>query len=190
MELQDSAWKCKECGKVMSPKDSRPMQLYCSEACARKAHRKNEYNKLDKKRRTLSLHDKLAVYLTYNNSCAICGFSLAEFINQYSAALQYSYPDTLRLLQKKSLERFKRDLNGANGGCEIHHIVPIADGGDNSKGNLILLCPNCHKQVHFGIISKDRLAAYRVNISDEDLELACRLMIMDVQEALRNENYV
>jgi len=30
----------------------------------------------------------------------------------------------------------------------IHHIVPIAKGGDNSVNNLILLCKFCHKLVH------------------------------------------
>jgi len=30
---------------------------------------------------------------------------------------------------------------------EIHHIVPVKDGGDGLPDNLIHLCPNCHRVV-------------------------------------------
>lgn len=33
---------------------------------------------------------------------------------------------------------------------EMHHIVPRSEGGDNSENNLIILCPNCHKDAHLG----------------------------------------
>lgn len=32
---------------------------------------------------------------------------------------------------------------------EVHHIIPVYLAGLDEKGNLILLCPNCHKMVHF-----------------------------------------
>lgn len=31
---------------------------------------------------------------------------------------------------------------------EIHHIVPVKLGGDNSEGNLIVACRNCHSVAH------------------------------------------
>lgn len=34
---------------------------------------------------------------------------------------------------------------------EVHHIVTLADGGDDSIKNSLALCPNCHREVHFGI---------------------------------------
>lgn len=30
----------------------------------------------------------------------------------------------------------------------IHHIIPVAIGGDNSLSNVVSLCPNCHAIVH------------------------------------------
>jgi hypothetical protein len=33
---------------------------------------------------------------------------------------------------------------------EVHHILPIASGGDDVPGNVIALCPNCHRKRHHG----------------------------------------
>jgi len=47
---------------------------------------------------------------------------------------------------------------------QIHHIIPISQGGDNSEDNLILLCLRCHSQVH----TKKMMAQ---NLSRETLKL-------------------
>ena len=33
---------------------------------------------------------------------------------------------------------------------EVHHRIPLANGGDDTVENAIALCPNCHRQAHFG----------------------------------------
>lgn len=33
---------------------------------------------------------------------------------------------------------------------EVHHIVPLADGGEDTVKNAIALCPNCHRERHYG----------------------------------------
>lgn len=33
---------------------------------------------------------------------------------------------------------------------EVHHKVRLADGGDDTVENAIALCPNCHRELHFG----------------------------------------
>ena len=33
---------------------------------------------------------------------------------------------------------------------EVHHKVPLAQGGDDTVENAIALCPNCHREAHFG----------------------------------------
>ena len=42
-------------------------------------------------------------------------------------------------------------------GLHYHHIVPVSDGGNGNTDNIILLCPNCHKMAHAGLISDDEL---------------------------------
>ena len=60
-------------------------------------------------------------------------------------------------------------LNRANGVCErcrrnapfvrrsdgtpfleVHHRTPLADGGKDTVENAMALCPNCHREVHYG----------------------------------------
>jgi 5-methylcytosine-specific restriction enzyme A len=33
---------------------------------------------------------------------------------------------------------------------EVHHIVQLAQGGDDTVANAIAVCPNCHRKLHFG----------------------------------------
>lgn len=33
---------------------------------------------------------------------------------------------------------------------EVHHCIPLSQGGDDSIENAIALCPNCHRKMHFG----------------------------------------
>lgn len=35
---------------------------------------------------------------------------------------------------------------------EVHHKVKLADGGADTLENTIALCPNCHRERHFGIL--------------------------------------
>lgn len=34
---------------------------------------------------------------------------------------------------------------------EIHHKVSLANGGEDTVENAIALCPNCHREMHFGV---------------------------------------
>lgn len=31
---------------------------------------------------------------------------------------------------------------------EVHHILPLADGGTHDESNLISLCKSCHERIH------------------------------------------
>ncbi|RUS64941.1 HNH endonuclease [Pseudorhodobacter sp. E13] len=33
---------------------------------------------------------------------------------------------------------------------EVHHIIPLAIGGLDTLGNVAAICPNCHREAHFG----------------------------------------
>lgn len=38
---------------------------------------------------------------------------------------------------------------------EVHHIVTLAEDGDDTVENAKALCPNCHRELHFGIEAGD-----------------------------------
>lgn len=33
---------------------------------------------------------------------------------------------------------------------EVHHLVPLSQGGADDTDNAIALCPNCHREAHYG----------------------------------------
>jgi HNH endonuclease len=48
--------------------------------------------------------------------------------------------------------------------CEVHHIVPLAEGGEDTVGNVACLCPAHHREIHFGKLAiglRNALAALR-----------------------------
>ena len=52
---------------------------------------------------------------------------------------------------------------------EVHHIVPLGEGGPDTVGNGAALCPNCHRACHYGIeVAKHRKALLN-KISDKSL---------------------
>jgi len=46
---------------------------------------------------------------------------------------------------------------------ERHHIVQYSEGGENTLENLILLCSNCHTQIHRGEINVEELKKRKSN---------------------------
>lgn len=42
---------------------------------------------------------------------------------------------------------------------EVHHLKRLADGGTDRVSNAIALCPNCHRELHFGINRSDLLSS-------------------------------
>lgn len=33
---------------------------------------------------------------------------------------------------------------------EVHHVQRLADGGEDTVNNAVALCPNCHRELHYG----------------------------------------
>ena len=37
---------------------------------------------------------------------------------------------------------------------EVHHVVPMSEGGADTIENVVALCPNCHREAHFGSVTQ------------------------------------
>lgn len=51
---------------------------------------------------------------------------------------------------------------GRTGYVELHHIVPIKEGGIHDDDNLILLCDRCHREAHGFCKRKPGVAVWAV----------------------------
>lgn len=38
---------------------------------------------------------------------------------------------------------------------EVHHVIPLGEGGGDHLGNVAALCPRCHRELHFGMSRYD-----------------------------------
>ena len=61
-------------------------------------------------------------------------------------------PTDWKTRRKKVLKRDGYQCQNCNRGkgfdLEVHHVVPIKDGGGNALSNLITLCRDCHSAIH------------------------------------------
>jgi 5-methylcytosine-specific restriction protein A len=56
---------------------------------------------------------------------------------------------------------------------EVHHRIPLAMGGDDTVENAIALCPNCHRERHFGSLYVTKMAQnFPVSIAASELNSA------------------
>lgn len=42
----------------------------------------------------------------------------------------------------------KSKYNNIEMACHCHHIKPLSNGGNSQLGNLIIVCEDCHKELH------------------------------------------
>lgn len=126
---------------------------YCSLDCARKAQAKRHYENTPERHSNYNHKGYMSktIILRYGGRCAICGWRATEDFITVRNRRQYAY------------------------GNEIHHIVAVEDGGTADENNLILLCPNHHKQANLGIISVEELKRYIINppTRDEKQRMIC-----------------
>lgn len=119
---------------------------YCSLNCQRKATA-NSYNSTTKARVAEYNHKgylSKEIISLYNGKCAICGWRATDKIITTPKGIQYAY------------------------GNEIHHITPVREGGESNYSNLILLCPNHHKQADLGILDRATLQSYLLQPPTEE----------------------
>jgi 5-methylcytosine-specific restriction endonuclease McrA len=48
---------------------------------------------------------------------------------------------------------------------EVHHVVPLSEGGDDTLENAAALCPSCHRELHYGKLRLQKRAILKSEIS-------------------------
>ena len=121
--------ECAVCGKPIPQERASNNIKYCSEACTREAESQKKKKAIATRAKKINAIAHLA-YRAYNCKCALCGWQATAETITYKGRIQYAH------------------------GNELHHIVPVAEGGTETADNIILLCPNHHKQADLGIIDR------------------------------------
>jgi hypothetical protein len=142
---------CKQCN-ITFEADSREINRgnakYCSLSCAAKNQRKNA-----------KLYEKTCLGC---NNIFKAKYSEAKYCSQSCKLKVY------RRLQKSkeaSIATFYRILTDTP--CEIcgwnetnrdlHHIIPVSQGGKTTLDNIVSLCPNHHRMAHKDMLSREEL---------------------------------
>lgn len=123
---------CVVCGKPIPESRTSNIVKYCGEACKRKREAEKRKDYIARRAANINKVSQL-VYNAYDCKCALCGWQATAELISYKGKLQYAHGNT------------------------IHHITAISDGGGETPDNIILLCPNHHKQADLGLISKEEL---------------------------------
>ena len=131
--------QCKICGSPIPNTRKSNNTKYCSPKCAREAEAKNNIERISYRAKRANAINH-AVYKAYNYKCAICQWQATDELISVNGKIQYAH------------------------GNEVHHIEPLRKGGGDVSGNLILLCPNHHKQADLGILDTETLKKHTKDI--------------------------
>jgi hypothetical protein len=144
--------KCENCESLFmaDPREvNRGNAKYCSLSCSSKNIRKNQ--------------EKII------KSCVVCNehYETKDKNSKYCSSIckQRHYREKLRKDDNLSMKTYNRVFKKI--GCEIcgwnesttdlHHIIPVSEGGINELNNLINVCPNHHRMIHKNLISEDKI---------------------------------
>jgi len=58
---------------------------------------------------------------------------------------------------------------------EVHHVRPLAEQGGDTTANAVAICPNCHRELHYGNRAKELIEALYQNITRLRRECALRV---------------
>ena len=65
---------------------------------------------------------------------------LAELVKRQAQGICQDCKKSAPFVSKKTGEPY----------LEVHHIIPLAEDGPDSRENVLALCPNCHRKRHYG----------------------------------------
>lgn len=162
---------CLECGKIFHPPISevnRGNGKFCSLSCVGRYCNKHYIKPRPAAIKVIS--------------CKFCGkkfeyrlkkhpkYSMRKFCSYACAynARRGSQPGSLnqnvrRKLKELSFSTYGEqcELCGYRVSVDVHHLIPRSENGKGEVSNLAVLCPNHHREVHIGILSRNDILKIR-----------------------------
>lgn len=143
--------------EFLDPQYKGKERIYCGLKCARLASAQKKNGNHPERLSDYNHKGYLskAIIERYKGRCAICGWRASEELITVKQRTQYAY------------------------GNEVHHIESVEDGGKATENNLILLCPNHHKQANLGLVSSEDLRRYIIEPPTEKKKQAQQSRAID-----------
>ena len=139
---------CKTTFLAENKEINRNNAIYCSNSCGGKDNLKNKKQVTSK--------------------CIVCDsefLSYAKHSKYCSGACKSKHYRLIKNKDSFSTGTFKRIFKEIpcevcgwkEGGRDLHHIIPVKNGGTNKMDNLINVCPNHHRLIHENKITTETL---------------------------------
>lgn len=190
---QTTTRNCLQCNKVFHPAISevkRGNGKFCSLTCVCK-YRNLHYMKP----RTVKLEIKICQFCRRKFQFGPNG-GLGKFCSLICAnnGKRGRRPGRLqqnirRKLKAIAFERYgeKCEVCGYALAVDVHHLIPRAEDGNDEMTNLAVLCPNHHREVHLGLLTKDDIRSFRRTIVEmEGNEPSSRKITLKTSTSLVN----
>lgn len=87
--------------------------------------------------------------------------SLAEWDARRGTPAQRGYDAHWRKLRNKFLQVYPRCMQCGYDATEVHHVIPLAEGGDSRWENLQALCKQCHSRITATAVARAEARARR-----------------------------
>ena len=139
---------CKTCGKMIyrRPFEIEKGPVYCSQACFGVACQKVAICPVCGKDFLSRNNRKTCSHACANTRRTGIGYKQAE--RPLKDLVKDARALKKRLIDCRGPKCQRCDYSDVNI-LVVHHIIRRADGGTNDLGNLELVCPNCHAEIHF-----------------------------------------
>lgn len=144
--------ECQFCGKLFQADTkelNRGNAKYCSQSCASKVPKALKYEHICKHcgQKFMSA-SKSAKYCS--DSCKQKNYRAKQkSLSEEGVSIKTYY----KIFEKIPCEICQWNKTSR----DLHHIIEVANGGTNELNNLICVCPNCHREIHNNLISKEDL---------------------------------
>ena len=143
---------CLNCGKLLT---KRTQKYYCCCSCSAKsnnAKRVQTTKGKTAKRICIKCGVEFDASIHINKNKCLCENCKKHNRQHSKNKLQIL---TLSDISKRTMTKILKRMNAKcsicgwnEASCDLHHIVPRKDGGEDNFDNLIVVCPNCHRICH------------------------------------------
>lgn len=144
---------CKHCNNTFLAENreiNRGNAHYCSISCATTANNLNDF----KASFNLNCKHCSSKFIAKDKDAKYCSSSC----KQKNYRLKKKSGNTHDRKLEKTLKDYPCEIcNWNEAPRDVHHIIPVSKNGKTHIDNLIVLCPNHHRMVHYNLFSQDYL---------------------------------